>query len=56
MKNTEENQNNGTEQVLKTVMQGNIPYKEHDLKFRMQPWDLNLGKLLSFKGKNIEWI
>ena len=36
MKNPEIKQSNGTEQIQKTITQGNVPYREPGLKFHTE--------------------
>lgn len=45
MKNPAENQNQGTEQIPKTVIQGNISHREHRLKFRTEEADCIPGQI-----------
>lgn len=44
MKNPEEKQNSGTEKVLKTIIQGDVPYREHGLKFHLGEASVYLGE------------
>lgn len=36
MKNPEENQNHGIEQIPKTIIQGNVSHRENGLKFHIK--------------------
>lgn len=44
MKNPEEKQNSGTEKVLKTIIQGDVPYREHGLKLHLEEASVYLGE------------
>lgn len=57
MKNPEIKQSNGTEQIQKTITQGNVPYREPGLKFHTEeayhiPGQINPEPFVQdFKGK-----